>query len=254
MDSLAFLKESLQAAVGIFLEIDTGYHRSGISSRDQEGIGEMLRYMASEPLLDFRGFLIHSGNTYRSDSVDGIKNIYSHDLNQLLDLVQSCSDLFPEAIISIGDTPSCSIIEDLSGVDEIRPGNFIFYDVMQYNLGVCSTDEIAVAVACPVVAKNAARDEIVIYGGAVHLSKESLADPDGTLHYGLVVQFNAHGWSRPLENTRVTSLSQEHGIIKTTTGIFNAIKRGDILGILPVHSCLANDLLLGHDLVINERY
>ena len=36
--------------------------------------------------------------------------------------------------ISIGDTPACSILEEFAGVDEVRPGNFVFYDVMQLSL------------------------------------------------------------------------------------------------------------------------
>jgi len=33
-------------------------------------------------------------------------------------------------------------------VDEIRPGNFVFYDLMQYRIGSCSVGQIAVAMAC----------------------------------------------------------------------------------------------------------
>jgi len=37
---------------------------------------------------------------------------------------------YPHLLISYGDTPSCSIAENFDEVDEIRPGNFVFYDVM----------------------------------------------------------------------------------------------------------------------------
>ena len=127
-------------------------------------------------------------------------------------------------MISVGDTPSCSIIDDLGDADEIRPGNFVYYDLMQYYLGSCSFDDIAVSVACPVAGIYPERDEIVIYGGAVHLSKE-YADKGGK-HFGLIVRYTEDGWSLPLPGARLISLSQKHGIIRTNQEILNTIKHG----------------------------
>lgn len=38
--------------------------------------------------------------------------------------------LYPNIIISVGDTPGISAAKNLDGIDEIRPGNYVFYDVM----------------------------------------------------------------------------------------------------------------------------
>ena len=86
--------------------------------------------------------------------------------------------------ISIGDTPSCSIAGSFAGADEIRPGNFVFYDLTMSGLGACRDEEIAVAVACPVTAKYKSLNQVVIYGGAVHLSKEFMVDERGRGIYG----------------------------------------------------------------------
>ncbi|MEO1255440.1 MAG: amidophosphoribosyltransferase, partial [Bacteroidota bacterium] len=40
----------------------------------------------------------------------------------------------------------------------------------------------------------------------------------------------------------VSRLSQEHGIIKLSKEEISQINVGDIIGILPVHSCLSADL------------
>jgi D-serine deaminase-like pyridoxal phosphate-dependent protein len=109
---------------------------------------------------------------------------------------------------------------------------------MQQSLGACGFDDIAVMLACPVVAKNDDRNEIIIYGGAIHLSKDFIADADGNRIYGRVVFFDKDGWKEPLNNTFVKSLSQEHGIISTTPDVLKKIKIGSFVGILPVHSCL----------------
>lgn len=37
---------------------------------------------------------------------------------------------FPKIIISVGDTPGISAAKNLEGIDEVRPGNYVFFDVM----------------------------------------------------------------------------------------------------------------------------
>jgi len=150
---------------------------------------------------------------------------------------------FSDVQLSVGDTPTCSVVEDFSEVDEIRPGNFVFYDIMQLHIGSCTEDDIAVAIACPVVAKHKERNEIVIYGGAVHLSKEFIVREDGTKIYGYIASKTKKGWGAMIKNSFVSSISQEHGIVKTDEQFFHKIKIGDILMVLPIHSCLAVNLL-----------
>jgi D-serine deaminase-like pyridoxal phosphate-dependent protein len=145
--------------------------------------------------------------------------------------------------ISVGDTPGCSLVQDFGRVDEIRPGNFVFFDLMQVNIGVCREQDIAVAVACPVVAKHAERSQIVIYGGAIHLSKDFMGGPYGHPNYGLIALLLEDGWSRSLENCWLSMLTQEHGIIEASQTLFESVNVGDLLAVIPVHSCLTANLL-----------
>jgi D-serine deaminase-like pyridoxal phosphate-dependent protein len=133
--------------------------------------------------------------------------------------------------------------EDCSDFDEIRPGNFVYYDVMQYHLGSCNLNDIAVIAACPVVAVHPQREELVIYGGAVHLSKEAIEADNGFKLYGYVVPITETGWGEPIPGAYVSSLSQEHGIIKMPKNQLQQFKPGGLIGILPIHSCLTANLL-----------
>jgi len=144
---------------------------------------------------------------------------------------------FPDIILSIGDTPGCSVAQVFPGIDEIRPGNFVFYDLMQYKLGVCSLKEIAIALACPVIRKVPKGKKLLIYGGAVHLSKESLLMDNKNI-YGLAVKLNVNGWSTDLSDSYVVSVSQEHGIISASDILYEDFGIGDIIAVLPIHSCL----------------
>ncbi|MDZ7319838.1 MAG: alanine racemase [candidate division KSB1 bacterium] len=241
---VAFLDRNLQTEVGIWIKIDVGYHRTGIWwEQFDEAIG-LARQINRSKKMVFRGLLTHSGHAYRARSADEVKAIYHDIVHKLQQLKQKFIEQGLVATqISIGDTPSCSVVDDFSGVDEIRPGNFVFYDVMQLNIGSCTEQDIAVVVACPVVAKHRERNEIMIYGGAVHLSKEFIVDHNGNKIFGYVAPLHERGWGAMIPNTYVSALSQEHGIIKTHTEFFDQVKIGDILAILPVHSCLTVPLL-----------
>ena len=55
----------------------------------------------------------------------------------MIDLRKKYSVKYPDIIISVGDTPGISAAKNLEGIDEVRPGNYVFYDVMQARMGNC---------------------------------------------------------------------------------------------------------------------
>ena len=109
-------------------------------------------------------------------------------------------------------------------------------------IGSCSTAQISVALACPIVAIHKDRSEIVIYGGGVHLSKERLYDEEGAV-FGRVVEEEKDGWGEVIPDMYVKSLSQEHGIVAVARKYINNYNIGDALMILPVHSCMTANLM-----------
>jgi len=81
-----------------------------------------------------------------------------------------------------------------------------------------------------------------VYGGAVHLSKEFLLDGRGRRVYGYAALPGDESWGPAERKAPVLSLSQEHGLIEMNDSFLGEIKVGDLLVILPVHSCLTADL------------
>lgn len=53
--------------------------------------------------------------------------------------------------LSIGSTPSLAKAIDMSGVTEIHPGNYVFYDRFQSSIGACDVNDVACAVLASVV-------------------------------------------------------------------------------------------------------
>ncbi|GAB3203940.1 D-serine deaminase-like pyridoxal phosphate-dependent protein [Pontibacter aydingkolensis] len=246
LETVEALAKGLEQPVRIWLKIDTGYHRTGILPHAHIELDEMLNLIHKSDRLHFEGFLTHDGHTYKETEVEAIRSIHNTSVYLLHLLRDRYKAQFPDLKLSMGDTPSCSILEDLSGVDEIRPGNFVFYDLTQEHIGSCNYADIAVCMACPVVALHPDRHEIILYGGSVHFSKDSLQLADGSVIFGRVVALADNGWSEPLEGIELGSLSQEHGIVKATPKMFGKYKIGDLMGILPVHSCLTADVMKGY--------
>lgn len=230
------LNQQLTSEVGFFIKIDSGYHRTGLEPHETAAIHRILH--SAGPNLQFRGFLTHAGHTYHASSPQEALALHQESRARMQPLRARYSQEYPHLIISVGDTPGCSLADDFADVDEVRPGNFVFFDVMQHFLGACRTADIAVALAAPVVAVHPQRDQIVVYGGGVHLSKEYVLGNDGLRCYGLVCRLDASGWSAPIANARMSSLSQEHGTITAPADVVAEIQVGDLLAILPVHSCM----------------
>ncbi len=243
VEAVEELSRFLQYEVGFFIKADIGYHRTGVDPDNDELLNRILRATGNADKLRFRGFLGHAGHSYKARGRQAIEEIYRESTAMIAELKSRYIDGHPDLISSIGDTPCCSVMDEFPEVDEVRPGNFVFYDVAQRDIGSCGVDEIAVALACPVVAIHPERGEVVMYGGAVHFSKDRSTLPDGADYFGLVARFGAEGWSVGDDPPVVTSLSQEHGIIKGDAAFVKSVKVGDVLAVLPIHSCLTANLM-----------
>jgi len=144
-DTLKFLEHHLTSAVNYYIKIDVGTHRTGLEV--SEDLSDLI---LDKSLLHFKGFLAHAGHAYRCRNNEQIREVYA-DVSSLL---ASLKAKYPEAKISYGDTPTCSIIEQFDHIDELRPGNFVFYDWMQQVITACTFEQIAVCMAVPVVSKH----------------------------------------------------------------------------------------------------
>ena len=241
LESIHFLDKSLKHNTSYYIKIDTGYNRTGVNSESLDIINDILDEAGKNMNLQFKGFLCHAGNTYATKDIDEIHTIHNKNLKSLSALRNNYQNKYPNLIISIGDTPSCSLSDNFEGIDEIRPGNFIFYDLWQHHLGACSFNNIAVAMACPVVAKHSNRHELIVYGGAIHFSKEYIELKNQKI-FGQVVKLTQDGWVQQNTKNYLTKLSQEHGTIKADSKLFREIQVGDLIGIIPIHSCLTANL------------
>jgi D-serine deaminase-like pyridoxal phosphate-dependent protein len=231
IDSAAALHavEEFHAAHGVifdvFLKVDCGYHRAGVDPNDP-GSASLAIAIARSPAARFQGLLTHAGHSYHARDVDEIRRIGAEEIESLTRFRALIG--FDHLIRSIGSTPTTAVADTFADTDEVRPGNYVFFDAFQATLGSCTREEVAVSVLATVVGSYPERGEAIIDAGALALSKDvgpDHLDPD--FGYGVVCDTDL----RPLD-ARLLSLSQEHGKITMPLPV------GTKLRIVPNHSCL----------------
>lgn len=241
---LAAASQAAGRSVPIWIKLDAGYGRAGVRWEDESRLKAVIQALDA-PWLRRMGLLVHSGHSYDARGPAEITALHAVCLERLLPLAERYADSFEggRCQLSIGDTPSCSVLHDFGPVDEIRPGNFVFYDLSQVQIGACTREQIAASVLCPVIGKDEARQRLILHGGAVHLSKDRMQRADGSICFGEIAcrPFDGH-WQLPDPARPLASLSQEHGIVSLPAEALHDYRIGDFVQVFPVHSCLACDL------------
>ena len=236
------LNAALDQPCAVWVKVDVGYGRAGIKWHDEQGICNLVELINRSDRLDFVGLLTHSGHTYNCRGSEQVIELFEEGRTRMLALQQVLAGQGITAQVSLGDTPSASLAENFEGVDEMRPGNFVFYDVLQSLIGSCRVNDIAVAVACPVIGKYEDDLKLLVYGGSVHLSKD-LVTLDGQRHFGQLALPTSDGWQAvPHADAHVFSCCQEVSQVKVSREVFDQISVGHAVYILPAHSCLAADI------------
>jgi len=247
-ETTKYLDKHLANSINAYIEIDTGSARSGLTADNISDIQDLIAVINDTKYINWIGFYTHAGHSYSCRSKNEISEIQNSINNQFVYLRKHIKPNFGDFEICSGDTPCCSIADNFGPINAISPGNFVFYDLMQNQIGSCSYANIAVAMSCPVVDKYPERKELIIHGGAIHFSKESITENDVT-HYGTVAH-NVDNYWEPLDNTsHLIKLSQEHGIVRCSNHVFERYDIGDTITILPVHSCLTANLMKQYQLV-----
>jgi len=244
---LKYIEKHIETPVSFYIELDAGYGRSGITISNPDAIHDLIRAARSCSLCKFHGFYIHDGRTYKAGNREDILNRTIGSM----DVLHAFKKVYPAAKISLGDTPSASLIKSFEGLDECTPGNLVFYDRMQVVIGSCTPDDVALFAQLPVAQIITGQNRAIIHGGAVHLSKDSL-NIDSRQIYGQRVSHSPQT-VRLVEDSYLTALSQEHG---TLSGI-DGLNMADMITVMPVHSCLTANLFPHYETpdgrIINKR-
>ncbi|HEY0448234.1 alanine racemase [Actinophytocola sp.] len=222
-------------AIRALIEIDCDGHRGGIAPEDPALPAIAATVADGARLL---GVLAHAGESYFCYHEDALAAAAEGERAATVRAAEVLrANGFACPIVSVGSTPTAHAARDLTGVTEMRAGNFVFFDLVMAGIGVCSVDDIAVSVVATVIGHRRDRGWIITDSGWTALSADRstarqpvdqgyglASDVDGTVHPDLLV----------------ADVTQEHGILSLRAGSGAALPDlpvGTRVRILPNHAC-----------------
>lgn len=231
--------------VEVLVKVDVGFHRCGIDPH--EGAAEFVARVAAMPGLRLRGLLAHAGHGYGATSEEHARAIAREEgalLRGLADRVRALGVEVEE--ISVGATPTVRFSVGEDGVTELRPGNYIYFDRTQVSLGAAAWDDCALSVLARVVTAHDGR--IILDSGSKTLTNDLARGFDPAPGYGVVTR--RLDSNEPDPTLTIERLSEEHASVRVEGA--PRLRPGDLVRVIPNHSCVVSNLVDHVHLVDNE--
>jgi D-serine deaminase-like pyridoxal phosphate-dependent protein len=233
LDNLLIARQLSEAArsagteVGVLAETDAGLGRVGVDAGSE--LLELARGILQLPGLSFEGIAFYPGQI-KDNGPAG-----REALATLARLIESMLDDFrragiPVRIVSGGSTPSLFHSHELPGLNEIRPGTYVYNDLNTMESGGCALEDCAASVLVTVVS-TARPGQIIVDGGAKTFSSDRSAGPIEA-SFGRVME---------APETVFHKMNEEHGYLDVRRA-GRRFEIGERLRIIPNHICVAVNL------------
>ena len=235
-DALTGVREVTGMTPSVLIELDCDDHRGGLKPDDPKLLEVASRVVAAGANLV--GVLAHAGESYGLNTPEALVKAAENERTATVraaEILRAQGHACP--IVSIGSTPTAHFAENLEGVTELRAGVYMFFDLVQHGVGVCSLDDIAVSVLATVIGSKPEKGWVLVDAGWMALSRDrGTANQKIDQGYGVVCDDKG----RVLDNVIVAQASQEHGILAIRPGSGKSmpdLPLGSRVRILPNHAC-----------------
>lgn len=233
LDNLMIARQLSDAAktaglrIGVLAETDVGLGRVGVTPGPE--LLDLARGILSLPGLDFEGIAFYPGH---------VKDAGASGRQALADLgrvIQCILDDFRRdgigvRIVSGGSTPSLFHSHELPGLNEIRPGTYVYNDWNTVQSGACSLDDCAASILVTVVS-TARPGQIIVDGGSKTFSSDRFnGAPEAS--YGRITEEPEAIFHK---------MNEEHGYVDVRA-VERDFQLGESLHIIPNHICVAVNL------------
>ncbi|MCA2985533.1 MAG: alanine racemase [Gemmatimonas sp.] len=222
LDALAVAARLGQRTIDVLVEADLGMHRVGVTAPGKAVA--MARHIDRASSLRFAGLQFYPGHVraHVKDQDAGLAQV-GHDLAEYIEALTA--DGLPPHTVSGGSTPLAWRMHEVPGVNEVRPGTYVYNDRTTAQIGACDWEDCALTVLATVVSVSV-KGQAVVDAGTKALGREPLrAEGDG---YGALLDH---------PDVLVTRLSEEHGILDLSRSSWRP-RLGDQVRIVPNHVCI----------------
>ena len=222
----------------LLIEIDCDGHRSGIAPTSPQ-LPALGQAIGAEPGLMLAGVLTHAGESYGCSEPATLKAMAGQERDACVTAAARLRAAgLPCPIVSVGATPTACVADDLAGITEMRPGVYVFFDLVMANIGVCRLDDIALSVLTTVIGHQPDKGWAIVDAGWMAMSRDrGTAGQAVDYGYGQVCDLDG----APIAGATMTGANQEHGIIAIAgtepTSITERMPAGTLLRVLPNHAC-----------------
>ena len=222
----------------VLVKVDVGFHRCGINPIKTDAASFVSR-IATLPGLNLRGLLSHAGHSYAAESRHEIAEIAKKEARSLDEIAKHAKNMGTKIKeLSVGSTPTAQFSLLEKSVTELRPGNYVFYDLTQVALGAANIAQCGLSVWTTVISRPE-QDRLVLDAGSKTLSSDRARGQHAKAGFGAIT-------SAALENNvdnglTVERLSEEHAVVSVGDGKSN-LAPGDRVRLIPNHACVAVNL------------
>jgi D-serine deaminase-like pyridoxal phosphate-dependent protein len=183
--------------------------------------------------------MTHAGGSYAFNTPEALQAMAEQERSRCVAAAQALREAGHIcATVSVGSTPTALSAQHLRGVNEVRAGVYIFFDLVIAGIGVCTTEEIAISVLCSVIGHQRESGWVITDGGWMSMSRDR-GTQNQPQDYGYGMVCDADG--RPIPELAFESANQEHGVLTWTGGngidLADRFPIGSQLRILPNHAC-----------------
>ncbi len=222
VDRIADAARQAGSAVGVLVDLDIGFHRTGVQS--PKAALEVAQYVSQQRHVRLDGIFFYPGHVWSSAAEQ------EAELKRIDAILQETIDLWrarglQALIVSGGSTPTAYQSHLITNQTEIRPGTYLYNDMNTARAGFCTIDDCAARLVCTVVS-TAVPEKVVIDAGTKTLTSDRNAKfPD-----------SGHGHVVEYPQARIVRLSEEHGELDVSACDLRP-KLGDRVQVIPNHIC-----------------
>ncbi|QBR03889.1 DSD1 family PLP-dependent enzyme [Paraburkholderia pallida] len=223
----------------VWIEVDTDGHRSGIAP-EHDALLEVGRIL-HDGGVKLGGVMTHAGSSYELHTPDALSALAEQERSGCVRAAQRLRDAgYPCDVVSAGSTPTALSAAKLDGVSEVRAGVYVFFDLVMHNVGICSTDDIALSVLTTVIGHQPEKNWVIVDAGWMAMSRDrGTSKQTQDCGYGLPCKLDGS----LLTDWVLSGANQEHGILspvgeaRETESLEARFPIGMKLRILPNHAC-----------------